>query len=217
METIQDDSELFDDKHSFQVIREMIKVSQKQIQSDGILLIVWGYAMLLTHLIKYLIEALFLPNKVILILKYADPVLPILAFGFTIWYFFKQRKQVTTYVGQSLWYIWGALFSRLVLTKLMLFPTLEEVNLTVQHPLFMVIIAFAVVVTGVILRYKLSIAGGAIFGILAFICSLLPLSQQMLLHAIAWFISILIPGHILHYKSNPIFFADIIKKIKDVF
>ncbi|HPR61179.1 MAG TPA: hypothetical protein PLF35_09545 [Prolixibacteraceae bacterium] len=217
METIQDNSELFDEKQSLQVIREMIKVSQKQIQSDGILLILWGYAMLLTHLIKYLIEALFLPNRVIQILKYADPVLPFLAFVFTLWYFLRQRKQVTSYVGQSLWYIWAALFLCLVLTNLILFQTLEKVDFTLQHPLFMVVIAFAVVVTGVILRYKLIIVGGAVFGILAFICSLLPLNQQMLLHAIAWLIAILIPGHILHYKSNPQFFKGILKKIQNVF
>lgn len=215
METI--DSGQLDEKQSLQVIREMIRVSQKKVQSDGILLIVWGYAMMLNHLIKYLIEVLFLPNRVVFVLQYADPVLPLLAFGFTAWYFLKQRKRVTTYVGQSLWYIWGTLFFSLVLTNLILFQVLDNVNFTLQHPLFMVLIAFAVVVTGVVLRYKLIIAGGAIFGILAFICSLLPLNEQMLLHAIAWLVAILIPGHILHYKSNPGFFADIIKKLQDVF
>lgn len=217
METIQNDSGQLDEKQSLQVIREMIRVSQKKVQSDGILLIVWGYAMSITHLIKYLIEILFLPNRVIFVLKYADPVLPLLAFGFTVWYYFKQRKRVTTYVGQSLWYIWGSLFLSLVMTNLILFQMLNNVNFTLQHPLFMVIIAFAIVVTGVVLRYKLIIAGGAIFGILAFICSLLPLNEQMLLHAIAWLVAIIIPGHILHYKSNPGFFATTLKKRQDVF
>ncbi len=216
METIQSDSDQLDEKQSFEVIREMIRVSQKKVQSDGILLIVWGYAMSLMHLSKYFIETLFLPNRVIFLMKFADPALPVLAFGFTVWYVFIQRRRVTSYVGQSLRYVWVALFFSLVLTNLILFQVLDKVNFTLQHPLFMVLIAFAIIVTGVILRYKLIIAGGAIFGVLAFICSLLPLTDQMLLHGIAWLIAILIPGHILYFKSNPVFLALIKKKMQHV-
>ncbi|MGV8133588.1 MAG: hypothetical protein AB2L20_00105 [Mangrovibacterium sp.] len=217
MESIQSDPEQLDEKQSFQVIREMIRVSQKKVQSDGILLIVWGYAMSLMHLSSWLVENLFLPNRVIFLMKLADPVLPILAFSFTVWHVFIQRKRVTTYVGQSLQYVWIALFFSLVLTNLILFQVLDKVNFTIQHPLFMVLIAFAVVVTGVILRYKLIIAGGAVFGILAFVASLLELTDQMLLHAIAWFIAIIIPGHILYFKSKPGFFSQLKRKIQHVF
>jgi len=217
MEPIQSDPEQLDEKQSFQVIREMIRVSQKKVQSDGILLIVWGYAMSLVHLSSWLVENLFLPNRVIFLMKLADPVLPILAFSFTVWHVFIQRKRVTTYVGQSLQYVWIAWFFSLVLTNLILFQVLDQVNFTIQHPLFMVLIAFAVVVTGVILRYKLIIAGGAIFGILAFVASLLELTDQMLLHAIAWFIAIIIPGHILYFKSKPGFFSELKRKIQHVF
>jgi hypothetical protein len=217
MEPIQSDPEQLDEKESFQVIREMIRVSQKKVQSDSILLIVWGYAMSLMHLSSWLVENLFLPNRVIFLMKLADPVLPILAFSFTVWHVFIQRKRVTTYVGQSLQYVWIAWFFSLVLTNLILFQVLDQVNFTIQHPLFMVLIAFAVVVTGVILRYKLIIAGGAIFGILAFVASLLELTDQMLLHAIAWFIAIIIPGHILYFKSKPGFFSELKRKIQHVF
>jgi hypothetical protein len=217
METIQSDSDQLDEKQSFQVIREMIRVSQKKVQSDGILLIVWGYAMSLMHLSSWLVENLFLPNRVIFLMKFADPVLPILAFGFTVWHVFVQRKRMTTYVGQSLQYVWIALFFSLVLTNLILFQVLDQVNFTIQHPLFMVLIAFAVAVTGVILRYKLIIAGGVVFGILAFVASLLELTDQMLLHAIAWLIAIIIPGHILYFKSKPGFFSHLKRKIQHVF
>lgn len=67
-----------------------------------------------------------------------------------------------------------------------------------------------------ILRYKLIIAGGAVFGILAFVASLLELTGQMLLHAIAWLIAILIPGHILYFKSKPGFFPQLKRKIHHV-
>ena len=66
----------------------------------------------------------------------------------------------------------------------------------------MVFIAFAIVVTGGILRYKLIIAGGIVFGLLAYVCSYLPLQEQLLVEAIAWIIAFIIPGHVLYSKRK---------------
>ena len=62
----------------------------------------------------------------------------------------------------------------------------------------MVLIAFAIVVTGGILRYKPIIAGGVVFAALALACSYLPLQQQLLTESIAWLVAFIIPGHILY-------------------
>lgn len=202
METNTPVSDSFDENQSLQVMREMIQVAQNKLFNDGILLIVWGYAMSLVNLMKYLKEVLFLPNRVNDLLKFVDPVLPLLALCFTIYYIFVQKKKVTTYIGASLRYVWIALFGSMVLTNLILFNVLHEANFTLQHPVFMVLTAFAVVVTGVILRNKLIILGGFIFGILAYISSFLVLNDQMLLAGIAWFIALVIPGHIMYFKRN---------------
>ncbi len=53
-----------------------------------------------------------------------------------------------------------------------------NINPALQHPIFMVFMAFAVVVTGGILRYKLIILGGDVFGILAYICSYLSIRES---------------------------------------
>lgn len=135
-------------------------------------------------------------------LKFVDPVLPLLALAFTIYYIINERKKVTTYIGASLRYVWISLFGCMVLTNLILFNVTHEVNFTLQHPLFMVLTAFAILVTGVILRYKLIIAGGVLFGILAYFASFLALHDQMILDGIGWFLALAIPGHILYYKRN---------------
>lgn len=202
METIETGSDLFDEKQSLQVIKEMIQVSKKKIINDGILLIVWGYAASLPALIKYLKEIFFLPNRVMFLLKFVDPVLPLLALVFTIYYIFRQRKKVTTYIGESLRYVWISFFGCMVLTNLILYNVTHEVNFTLQHPLFMVLTAFAILVTGVILRYKPIIIGGIVFGILAYFASLLNLHDQMLLDGIGWFLALAIPGHILYFKRD---------------
>jgi hypothetical protein len=195
-------SEQFDERQSLLVIQEMIQMSQRKIKNDGILLIVWGYAASLPSLIKYLKEILFLPNRVMFVLKFVDPVLPLLALAFTIYYIYNERKKMTTYIGASLRSIWISLFGCMVLTNLILANVTHEVNFTLQHPLFMVLTAFAILVTGVILRYKLIILGGIVFGISAYIASFLILKDQMLLDGIGWFLALAIPGHLMYFKRE---------------
>jgi hypothetical protein len=125
-----------------------------------------------------------------------------MALIFTIYYIMKQRKQVTTYIGASLRYVWISLFGCMVLTNLILHNITQEVNFTLQHPLFMVLTAFAILVTGVILRVKTVIFGGIVFGILAYFASLLSLHDQLFLDGIGWFLALAIPGHILYYQRN---------------
>ena len=202
MEPTNSNAEPFDEAQSLQVIREMIKVAQNKMRSDGILLIVWGYAASLPALIKYLKEILFLPNRLMFVLKFVDPVLPMLALAFTIYYILRERKKVTTYIGASLRYVWISLIGCMILTNLILHNVTHEVNFTLQHPLFMVLTAFAILVTGVILRYKLIILGGIVFGILAYFASFLILHDQLFLDGIGWFLALAIPGHILYFKRN---------------
>jgi len=202
MEPTNSSSESFDENQSLLVIREMIQLSKKKIRNDGILLIVWGYAASLPSLISYFKEILFLPNRIMFLLKFVDPVLPLLALAFTIYYILNERKKVTTYIGASLRYVWISLFGCMVLTNLILNNVTHEVNFTLQHPLFMVLTAFAILVTGVILRYKPVILGGVVFGILAYFASLLPLHDQFLLDGIGWLLALAIPGHILYFKRD---------------
>jgi hypothetical protein len=202
MEPTYSDSEAFDETQSLRVIRDMIQVSQRKLRNDGILLIVWGYAASLPSLIKYFKEILFLPNRVMFLLKFVDPVLPLLALAFTIYYVLRERKKVTTYIGASLRYVWFSLIGCMVLTNLILYNVTHEVNFALQHPLFMVLTAFAILVTGVILRYKLIILGGIVFGILAYIASFLILHDQLFLDGIGWFLALAIPGHIMYYKRD---------------
>jgi hypothetical protein len=202
MEANQLNPEIFDETQSLKVIREMIELSKKKIRNDGILLIVWGYAASLPALINYLKEILFLPNRLMFLLKFVDPVLPLLALFFTIYYILTQGKKVTTYIGASLRQVWISLFGCMVLTNLILYNVTHEVNFTLQHPLFMVLTAFAILVTGVILRYKPIIFGGVVFGILAYCASFLTLHDQMLLDGIGWFLALAIPGHILYFKRD---------------
>jgi hypothetical protein len=202
MNANQSKSGFFTEDQSLKVIREMIRVSQRKLRNDGILFILWGWIMFIYYLIYYLESKMITTYQMEKILNYTGTALILGGLAYTIYYLLKQRKRVQTYIGVSLRYVWISLIVSLMLVNLIQFNVLHQINFELQHPIFMVIIAFAIVATGGIIRYRLIIAGGIVFGIMAFISSWLPLEEQLLVEAIAWAIAFVFPGHILYSKRN---------------
>jgi hypothetical protein len=202
METKQPDSDSFDESQSFQVIREMIQVSQKKLKNDGIMFILWGWVMFYSNIIGFIEQKAVLTFQIQKLLDSTGTVLGILALGFSIYYILKQIKKVQTYIGISLRYVWVSMFVCMVLINLIQFNVLHKINFELQYPIFMVIIAFALVSTGGILRHKLIIIGGVAFGLMALLSSYFTLPNQQLIGAIAWIIAFVIPGHILYAKHK---------------
>jgi hypothetical protein len=188
----------FNEDKSFDLIREMIRTSQKKLRNDGILFIVWGWINFINCLSEYILGFTNAMQAQKATIKYAVVALMMAGLVFTFVYIYRQRQKATTYIGTSLRYVWISLFVCLVLINLVQFNVLHEINFELQHPIFMVMIAFAIVVTGGILRYKFIIGGGIIFGILALISSYLPLNHQLLLESLAWLVAFIIPGHFLY-------------------
>jgi len=191
-----------DPEQSLKVINQMIQTSQQKIRNDGMLFIIWGWTMFLQYLLSFLKARIVMTYQAGEVIQYAGPVMIGIAVIYTIYYIARQRRRVQTYIGISLRYVWIAMFVSLVLINLIQFNVLHKINFELQHPVFMVVIAFAIVVSGGILRYPLLVTGGVIFGLMAYLCSYLSLQNQILLEAIAWLIAFIIPGHILFARRN---------------
>jgi Cation transport ATPase len=202
METKQPNSEFFDESQSIQVIREMIQVSQKKLKNDGVLFILWGWVMFYNYISSYVLREVVTTYQFKKGFEYFGTGLGIFSFAFTIYYLFRNNRKVTTYIGISLRYVWVSLIACLSLTNIIMFHVLQKFNVELQHPILMLFIAFAIVVTGGILRYRLLIFGGIVFGILAYTCSYLSIEWQALCEAAAWLIAFIIPGHILYAKRK---------------
>ncbi|SRR5690606_35310123 len=203
MKTLIKNEEYLDETQSLNVIREMIQVSRNKLKNDGILFIVWGWIFFINYLVlNYLPGKILLSHKTMDLVHGLRVILPVSGLIFTLYYILKQRKKAQTYIGVSLRYVWISLFASMVLVNLIQMNVLHSINFELQHPIIMVLIAFAVTVTGGILRYKLIIAGGIIFGLLALAASYFELQTQLLFEAIAWLIAFVIPGHLLYAKRN---------------
>jgi hypothetical protein len=176
----------------------MIQVSQKKLKNDGILFIIWGWLMFFNYAYNYLLGLVVLPYSLKKTIDFSGIFIGLAAVAFSLYYILKQRKKVQTYIGISLRYVWFSLIVCLMLTNMMLLNVLHVANLELQHPVFMMFIAFATVITGGILRYRMIIFGGIIFGLLAYASSYFNLREQLVLEAIAWLIAFIIPGHLLY-------------------
>lgn len=198
METAQQTSDPFDENQSFQVVKKMIQISQKKLKNDGVLFILWGWVMFYSGLSGYIVREVLLSHRFERFLGVFGKVFGLLVVAYTVYYIWRQRKKVQTYIGISLRYVWISMVGCFVLINLILYNVLHQVNFELQHPLFMVIMAFSIVVTGGILRYKLIIIGGILFGLIALISSYFTLSYQLLFESCAWFIAFVIPGHYLY-------------------
>ncbi len=199
----QEEHTTFDAAASLKTMQEMIQVAQKNLNYNGFLFILWGWIFFITlFVLNYLPTNLVTTVPFMKVIRSIRIILPILGIIGTLIYLFRRTKSVTTYIDISMRYIWiGALVS-LTAVNLIEARVLGEINFQLQHPIFMIIIAFATVITGSLMRYKLLIIGGIVFGILAWVSSYFPMSEQLLIESLAWLIAFILPGHVLFARRN---------------
>lgn len=202
MNTGQNTSDSLNETQSLEVINEMIRVSKSKLKRDGILFIVWGWVLFFVSVIGFIERGFALTFGIKNVLNILEITLPLIALVFTIYYLIIESKKVQTYIGISLRYVWISLFVSMVLVNLIQSNVLHSINFELQHPIIMVLMAFAVTVTGGILRYRLIIFGGVVFGILALVASYLNLQNQLIVESVAWAIAFIVPGHILFSKRE---------------
>jgi len=180
----------------------MNEVTINRFNKWAILFIVWGWILLLGSLMGYVerrIAYSFLLENIMNILQIA---LPVIAIAFTIYFLVEQRKDKRgKQLKISLISLWIALVVSMVLINLIQQNVLHEIRFELQHPLFMTLTAFAITTTALILRYRLMIIGGALFGLLALAASYLKLPEQLLLESLAWLLAFVIPGHLRYGKG----------------
>jgi len=198
MENTQQTSDPCNENQSSQSINEMIQGLQKKTMNRGIFFILWGWVMFYSGFVGYIVREVLLSHNFEKFLGGFGKVSGLLVLVYTFYYILEQRKKGLTYIGISLLYVWISMVGCFVLINLIQYNVLHQINFELQHPLFMVMTAFSIVITGRILQYKPVIIGGIIFGLIALISSYFKLSYQLLLESCAWLIAFVIPGHYLY-------------------
>ena len=200
MKTEVHTSEIFDEKQMLQTLKKAIEVSKRTLLGDGILLIVWGLALGISHLWHYYESVELTSWWIRNLFNLVQILLGIGAIGLTVFYVFFKNRKVRTHAAISTRFVWIGVVVAHNLNVMVTNNFFGEVNFEMLHPLQMVLIGFALFVMGGIYRYYLLSAVSVLMWAGAIIAAKYDLNIQFLIRGISDIACFVVPG-ILMYGS----------------
>jgi len=167
---------------------------------ESILLVLWGWILFLDYFRFYLSKEMMFSYDLRKMLAVLCAVVVGVGIVYTIYFLSKRLEKLKTELGKSLLGVWLSAFLCMVMVNLIQQNTIHKVVFELEHSIFMLITAIAIVLTGRLVSNRLVFYGGIIFAVLAFVASYMVLKNQLLLEAIGWLCAFVIPGHILYSK-----------------
>ncbi len=190
------------DNEMLKTLKTAIASSKRSLYEDGILLIIWGASFTFGFLLNYYKSTHLVVYWERNIIDILNILAAILLIGFTIYYIFLRKPKLHTYTAISTRYVWLGIIIAHNLNVIVTKSLLQEVDFSLLHPLQMVLIGFALFVTGGIYRYKLLSISGMVMWIAAVLCARVELADQYLIRAVANFVCFVIPGVLMYMKSK---------------
>ena len=197
MESTIINNDTFSEKQSLETIKSAIATSKRAFMQDGILLLIWGIGLSLSNFWNFYksvkLTAWWFRN----LMDFFQIAMGVGVIGVTIYFIFFRRKKVTSFAAISMRYVWVGVILAHNITVMITKAILNEVNFTLLQPLQMVLIGFALFVTGGIYRYWLPAVAGIIMWIAAVLAANFDLNMQFLIRSVSEFICFIIPGYLM--------------------
>lgn len=180
-------------RQSLDIITSMIQEAKGKVQKNGFHFMLWGWVIVLANLGMYTLTKLGYPYP------YIVWSITIPAWIISLYVGFKQGRSqgVTTHfdlVSLWLWVCFGICIFTLVAFG-------HKINYQL-NPVILVISSIPTFVSGVLLRFKPLMLGGASFWVFGIICFLTTMETQPLVGAVAVFCGYLLPGYLLKNKKD---------------
>jgi hypothetical protein len=166
-------------------------------QPAALLLVLWGWAQFLNYFRFFFVRFTPFSFATCKTLEYITNGLVIVVLLFTLNYLWVHRSLFKGDQAKALLIIWISWFLTLVFTNLIQQNVLHKIVFELQHALFMLITAGAILVTGLVIKNRVMRIGAVVFALLAFGASYLDLKYQMGLEALGWLVGFVLPGHLL--------------------
>lgn len=183
-------------------LKTAIKTSKHSLYEDGILLILWGASFTIGFLLNYYKSTQLVVYTTRNLIDTLNILAAVFLIGFTIYYLFFRKPKLHTYTAISTRFVWIGIIIAHNLNVIVIKSLLQEVDFALLHPLQMVLIGFALFVTGGIYRYKLLSVSGGVMWLAAILCARVELADQFLIRAIANLVCFVIPGILMYMKSK---------------
>jgi len=183
-------------------LKTAVATSKQSLYEEWILFILWGTSFTIGFFMLYYKSIRIVVWWERNIMDTLNILAAIFLIGFTLYYLFFRKTKYRSYTAISTRFVWIGIIIAHNLNVIVTKSFLQEVNFTLLHPLQMVLIGFALFVTGGIYRYKLLSVSGVVMWLAAILCSRLDLADQYLIRTIANFICFVVPGIIMYLQSK---------------
>ena len=181
------------EQDSLQIIQAMISSAKGYYDDKQVYFLVWGWVVAISNLaVYYLTEFTDYPNPFIV-----WPILSIPAGIYTGIDSARRNKKakVKTHMGELIGWLWFCF----VITLFIILGAMAKINFYV-NPMIMVMTAMPTFITGVAIKFKPLIFGGAAFWLFAIAGFIVSVEIQPLIGAISVVVGYLIPGYMLRAK-----------------
>ncbi len=180
-------------QESLQIIQAMISSAKGYYDDKQVYFLLWGWVVAISNLAVYYLSEYT---------DIADPfiVWPILCIPAGIYTAIdsarrSKKAKVKTHMGELIGWLWFCF----VITLFIILGAMAKINFYV-NPMIMVVTAMPTFITGVAIRFRPLIFGGASFWLFAIAGFMVPIETQPLVGAVAMVVGYLIPGYMLRSK-----------------
>ena len=185
------------EKESLELITSMINKAKNSVTESGALYLFWGWLILLCCVVQFA-GLHFFNYANSYYVWYSTWVLLI----FQFFYILKQKKStsVKSYTGEINGFVWLVFFICMVLV---IFISIHFKYYEIIYPLILVMYGMPTFLSGIILKFRPLIVGGACCWVFSFLSSFVASEYQSLFIATAVIAAWIIPGYLLkkNYKK----------------
>lgn len=184
---------------SLALIESMINKAKNQFSENGHLYLLWGWVVFICSLGQYLGMRVLKIQE-----SYYVWMLTWVAVIYMIFYLVKNKKQrrVVTYTDELLGAIWIAFSIVMFLSGFIIGQTMGARFYELLNPIYLTIYAMPTFISGVVLKFKPLKTGAVVCWVLAVLSTFIPVTEHLLLIAIAMVAAWIIPGYLLKQRYN---------------
>lgn len=177
-----------------QLITSMINKAKNRVNETGTMYLLWGW-FILGCCIVHFVGIYFFNNSKIYYIWYTTWLLLLYQF-----FYLRKRKKdrkVRTYTEEINGFVWIAYF---ICTVLLIFIAIQFKKYELINPMILVLYGMPTFLSGIILKFKPLVIGGAICWLLALVSPFININYHVLLIAAAIISGWIIPGYLLKRK-----------------
>ena len=183
------------EKESLELIAQMIRNTQQKLEKgNGLPFLTWGYTTIaVSLLVWYLFSTTGNPHW-----NYLWFLIPAIGYPAMMWVLKKQEKGIATYIDKIIAYIW-------IVFGVAGFAVSASAVFFWQMPILFIVLlmmGMGTAITGMVIKFKPIIFSGFAGIFLSFLCLVIKGYESILVFAAIFLIMMVIPGHILNYKSR---------------